>query len=196
MSGPSPFVYVFSRHNPPGPGVRSTPDEITVSVMRSINAIIEAAGPYFMTGSSRFRVPPSEVVGQPRFTAIQLHSLAVFADTRYDRCQCLDYIQRRLAHHTRFLLYLVDKCKYIGGSETRTRVVLAVLVGWMSYYHTRSYRFHFRHLTGLRNVLLAERVRSTPGQRVLCLHRVSLQTIRGPPFDFSTLDLFEQEPTD
>lgn len=163
-----------------------------------INTIIESAGPYFLTQSPRFLVPMDQVHNQPRFTVNQFAALISFVVSREDRPACIHYIQRHLCAQTRGLLLRVAQGKPVRGPLVRSRLVVCVMVGWMSFYHDRTCRLAHRFVTSLENVLYAEEIRHAivPGQ--LTLHRVSLDTQSGHVFRFDNLPLFvdDQRPSD
>lgn len=156
-----------------------------------IRRILRESLSFFVTGAPRFLVAPNHPLAgyplQPQNNA----QLASLNQSSVVRPLAVVYIISVLEHDTLIQLQMIHDQETYLNRNTRTRLVICVIIGFLAYHWVDDYRFDFYQFTGRGNILAAEFVHSSGlGTRNLNPALADLVAVNGYRFDFSHLSIF------
>ena len=178
---------------PAAPAVPGPNDARIVHILAVINEIIETTGPSFLTDHPRFLADADQAAyDMPPFTQRQYDTLISFVRSREERPQVLNFIYERMPDDIRDLIYDIYLQTAVLVPRDRSLLAVIIMVGYLAYYHRATFRFRFRLVTCIQNVLYANTVAtSSADTRPLHPRFASLATQSGRVHDFHRLRAFD-----
>lgn len=163
-----------------------------MSVFCLADEIIETAGPLFITGPTHYPGCRELSYREPYYTESSIHHLRNFVGARRSRIECILWILPHLPLPIWNLMDDVFNQRAILSPTERTKLVICILVGFISFYSETEVASSFFSQTCANNVFIAWAIRKSPWNTPN-LHPdvVYLTNNTGLVFDFSSLTIFD-----